>query len=100
MYENTIYLLAGALVLVGWSCCRLLPRLPDSGGIKGLRFWLALLLVVFFYRTLAAMFFTVETALFDYDDALMAFGEAALLFIVTGMVVRQPIQQPTLGPDA
>ena len=43
MYETTVYLLAGALVLLGWSCGRLLPRLPNSGGVKGVRFCLALL---------------------------------------------------------
>lgn len=91
MYNTTIYLLAGALVLVGWSCGRLLPRLPDSGGIKGLRFWLALLLVVAFDRLLNSAFFTVETGLYDYPDAALAFIEASLLFIVTGIALRQPV---------
>jgi hypothetical protein len=90
VYETTIYLLAGALVLVGWSCCRLFPKLPESGGVKGLRFWLALVLVVMFDRLLNTAFFTVETELFDYPDAVLAFIEAALLFIVTGVVLRQP----------
>lgn len=91
MYETTVYLLAGALVLLGWSCCRLLPRLPDSGGMKGLRFWLALLLVVAFDRTLNAAFFTVETALYDFSDAALAFIEASVLFVLAGMVIRQPV---------
>jgi len=90
MYETTIYLLAGALVLVGWSCCRLFPGVPNSGGIKGLRFWLALVLVVMFDRLLNAAFFTVETGLFDYPDAVLAFIEAAMLFVVTGIALRQP----------
>ena len=89
MYETTIYLLAGALVLVGWSCCRLLPRLPDSGGIKGLRFWLALLLVLVFDRTLNAAFFTVETGLYDHADAALTLVEASLLFVVTGIALRE-----------
>lgn len=91
MYDTTIYLLAGALVLVGWSCGRLLPRLPDSGGVKGLRFWLALLLVVVFDQILNTAFFTVETGLYDYPDAALALIEASLLFIVTGIVIRQPV---------
>jgi hypothetical protein len=91
VYETTVYLLAGALVLVGWSCCRLLPRLPDSGGFRGLRFWLALLLVVVFDRVLNTAFFTVETALYDQADAVLAFIEAALLFVLTGIAIRQPV---------
>lgn len=91
MYETTIYLLAAALVLVGWSCGRLFPRLPDSGGIRGLRFWLALLLVVVFDRVLNTTFFTVETGLYDYPDAALALMEASLLFVVTAIVTRQPV---------
>lgn len=90
MYSTTIYLLAGTLVLLGWSCCRLLPRLPDSGGVKGLRFWLALLLVVALDRTLNTAFFTVETSMYDYDDAVLAFIEAAMLFVVTATALRLP----------
>lgn len=91
MYENTVYLLAGALVLLGWSCGRLLPRLPHSGGVKGLRFWLALLLVVAFDRTLNTAFFTVETSMYDNVDAVLAFVEASILYVVTGVVIRQPV---------
>ena len=60
MYETTLYVLAGALVLLGWSCCRVFPRLPDSGGLRGLRFWLALLLVVALDRVLNTAFFTAD----------------------------------------
>ena len=92
MYQTTIYLLAGALVLLGWSCGRLLPRVPDSGGIKGLRFWLALLLVVAFDRVLNTTYFTVETSMYDQDDAVLALIEASTLFVVTGIVLRLPKQ--------
>ena len=92
MYQTTIYLLAGALVLLGWSCARLLPRVPDSGGIQGLRFWLALLLVVAFDRVLNTAYFTVETSMYDQDDAVMALIEASILFVVTGIVLRLPKQ--------
>lgn len=91
MYETTVYLLAGALVLLGWSCGRLLPRLPNSGGVKGVRFCLALLLVVAFDRALNAAFFTVETSLYDVADAALAFIEASVLFVLTGIVLRQPL---------
>jgi hypothetical protein len=91
VYETTIYLLAGALVLLTWSSCRLLPRLPNSGGIQGLRFWLALLLVVAFDRALNSAFFTVTTSMYDDADAGRAFLEASLLFVVTGIVIRQPV---------
>lgn len=91
MYDITVYLLAGALVLVGWSCCRLLPRLPDSGGVKGLRFWLALLQIVVLNRVLNVAFFTVETALYDHADAVLVFIEASVLFVVTGIAIRQPV---------
>jgi hypothetical protein len=91
MYETTIYLLAGALVLLGWSCGRLLPRLPDSGGMKGVHFWLALLLVVAFDRTLNTAFFSVESSLYDVADAALAFIEASILFVLTGTVLRQPL---------
>lgn len=88
MYTTTVYLLAGALVLLGWSCCRLLPRLPESGGVQGLRFWLALLLMVMLDRTLNTAFFTVETAMYDADDAVLALIEASILFVVTTIVLR------------
>ncbi|MFW9611784.1 MAG: hypothetical protein ACMV0J_06295 [Fluviibacter sp.] len=88
MYSVTIYLLAGAIVLLGWSCARLLPRLPDSGGIKGLRFWLALLMVVMLDRTVNTVFFTVETSMYDYADATRAFIEASVLFVLTGIALR------------
>lgn len=90
MYETTVYLLAGSLVLLGWSICRLLPRLPDSGGVKGLRFWLALLLMVALDRTVNTAFFTVETSMYDHADAVLAFLEASILFVVIGTVIRQP----------
>ena len=93
MYTTTIYLLAGALVLLGWSCCRLLPRLPDSGGVTGLRFWLALLLVVALDRTLNTAFFTVETSMYDYDDAVLAFVEATVLFALTTATLRAPTSE-------
>ena len=92
MYETTVYLLSGAIVLLGWSCGRLLPRLPESGGIKGLRFWLALLLVVALDRALNTAFFTVETSMYDHDAAVLAFIEASILFVVTGTVIRQPVK--------
>lgn len=90
MYETTVYLLAGAIVLLGWSCCRILPRLPGSGGVAGMRFWMALLLVVALYRTLNTAFFTVETMMYDTEDAVLGFVEAALLFIVNRIALRQP----------
>lgn len=96
MYTTTIYLLAGSLVLIGWSCGRLLPQIPDSGGVKGLRFWLALVLVVAFDRVLNTAFFTVETSMYDHDDAVLTLIEASLLFVVTGLVVRQPVATQTL----
>ncbi len=92
MYETTLYVLAGALVLLGWSCCRVFPRLPDSGGLRGLRFWLALLLVVALDRVLNTAFFTAETSLYDADDAVLALIEASILFVVTGIVLRSPNQ--------
>ena len=91
MYETTIYLLAGAMVLLGWSCCRILPRLPGSGGVRGLRFWMALLLVVALYRTLNTAFFTVETTMYDVEGAMLGFVEAAMLFVVNRIVLRQPV---------
>lgn len=90
MYSVTVYLLAGAIVLLGWSCARLLPNLPESGGVKGLRFWLALLLVVALDRAINTAFFTVETSMYDYADATLAFIESSILFVVTGIVLRQP----------
>lgn len=90
MYDTTIYLLAGTLVMIGWSCGRLLPRVPGSGGLKGLRFWLAILLVVAFDRALNTAFFTVETGIFDDADAVRAFIQASVLFVVTGIVLREP----------
>ena len=90
MYETTVYLLAASIVLLGWSCCRILPRLPKSGGLRGLKFWLALLLVVALDRALNTAFFTVETSMFNNSDAVLAFIEASLLFVVTGTVIRQP----------
>lgn len=97
MYETTVYLLAGAIVLLGWSCCRILPRLPASGGVTGLRFWMALLLVVALYRTLNTAFFTVETMMYDTEDAVLGFVEAALLFIVNRIVLRQPPAPESAG---
>jgi hypothetical protein len=89
MFDLTVYMLAGSLVLVGWSLCRLLPRVPNSGGMRGLRFWLALLLVVAFDRALNTAFFTVQTTLYDSSDALFGLGEAALLYVLTGMALKQ-----------
>ena len=89
MFDITIYMLAGSLVLMGWSLCRLLPRVPDSGGVRGLRFWLALLLVVAFDRALNTAFFTVQTTLYDSSDALLSLGEAALLFVLTEVALKQ-----------
>lgn len=83
MYDSTVYLLAGAIVLLGWSCCRLLPRLPHSGGVRGRRFWLGLLLVVALDRAVNTAFFTVETMVYDHADALLVFLEAAILFVLT-----------------
>ncbi len=89
-FDVTVYLLAGSVVLIGWALCRLLPRVPGSGGVWGLRFWLALLLVVAFDRALNTAFFTVQTTLYDQSDALFALGEAALLYVLTGMALKQP----------
>ena len=93
MYDITVYLLAGAIVLLGWSVARLLPRLPDSGGVRGVRFWLALLLMVALDRSVNTAFFTVETSMYDYADATRAFLEALILFVVTGRVMGQPEQR-------
>ena len=90
MFDITVYLLAGSLVLMGWSLCRLLPRVPGSGGVRGLRFWLALLLIVAFDRTLNTAFFTVQTSLYDLSDAVFALGQAALFYVLTGMALKQP----------
>ncbi len=89
MFDLTVYMLAGSLVLMGWSLCRLLPRVPNSGGLRGLRFWLALLLVVAFDRALNTAFFTVQTTLYDSSDAILGLGEAALLYVLTGMALKQ-----------
>ena len=90
-YDLTIYMLAGSLVLIGWALCRLLPQVPGSGGVTGMRFWLALVLVVAFDRALNTAFFTVQTSLFDQSDALLGLGEAALLFVLTGLALKQPV---------
>lgn len=90
-FDFTVYMLAGSLVLIGWALCRLLPRVPGSGGVSGLRFWLALVLVVAFDRALNTAFFTVQTSLFDQSDALLGLGEAALLFVLTGLALKQPV---------
>lgn len=89
-YDLTVYMLAGSLVLIGWALCRLLPRVPGSGGVTGMRFWLALVLVVAFDRALNTAFFTVQTSLFDQSDALLGLGEAALLYVLTGLALKQP----------
>jgi hypothetical protein len=89
MFDITIYMLAGSLVLIGWALCRLLPRVPGSGGVRGLRFWLALLLVVAFDRALNMAFFTVQTTLYDASDALLGLAQAALLYVLTGMALKQ-----------
>lgn len=91
MFDLTVYMLAGSLVLIGWALCRLLPRVPGSGGVCGMRFWLALLLVVAFDRALNTAFFTVQTTLYDQSDALLGLGEAALLYALTGMALKQPV---------
>lgn len=88
-YDLTVYMLAGSLVLTGWALCRLLPRVPGSGGVTGIRFWLALVLVVAFDRALNTAFFTVQTSLFDQSDALLGLGEAALLYVLTGLALKQ-----------
>ena len=90
-FDLTVYMLAGSLVLIGWALCRLLPRVPGSGGVSGLRFWLALVLVVAFDRALNTALFTVQTSLFDQSDALLGLGEAALLFVLTGLALKQPV---------
>ena len=89
MFDTTIYMLAGSLVLMGWSLCRLLPRVPGSGGVRGMRFWLALLLVVAFDRALNTAFLTVQTPLYGSSDALLGLGQAALLFVLTGIALKQ-----------
>ena len=93
MYDTTIYLLAGTLVLLGWSCFRLLPRVPDSGGLKGLRFWLALLLAVALVRALNTAIFTVTTSMYDYEDAVLALIEGSMLFVVTAIALRWPAHE-------
>jgi len=90
LFDLTVYMLAGSLVLIGWSLCRLLPRVPDSGGMGGLRFWLALVLVVAFDRALNTAFFPVQTSLYDSSDALFGLGLAALLYMLTGLALKQP----------
>ena len=90
MFDLPVYMLAGSLVLMGWALCRLLPRVPGSGGVSGVRFWLALLLVVAFDRTLNTAFFTVQTTMYDQSDALFGLGQAALLYVLTGMALKQP----------
>jgi len=90
-FDLTIYMLAGSLVLIGWALCRLLPRVPDSGGVWGLRFWMGLLLMVALDRVLNTAFFTVQSTLYDQTDALFGLGQAALLYMLTGMVLKQPI---------
>ena len=90
-FDLTVYMLAGSLVLLGWSLCRLLPQVPHSGGVRGLRFWLALLLVVAFDRALNTAFFTVQSSLYDAPDAVFALGQAALFYLVTSRVLRQPV---------
>lgn len=90
-FELTVYLLAGALVLLGWSLCRVLPRVPGSGGVQGLRFWWALLLVLALDRLLNTAFFTVQSTLFDQPDALLAFGEAVLMAVVTSVLLKRPV---------
>ena len=57
-----------------------------------MRFWLALLLVVAFDRVLNTTFFTVETSLYDSDDAVLTLIQASILFVVTGIVLRSPNQ--------
>ena len=89
-FEFTVYLLAGALVLLGWSVCRVLPRIPGSGGVQGLRFWWALLLMLALDRTLNTVFFTVESTLFDQSDALRAFGQALLMAVLTSLLLKRP----------
>ena len=90
MFDLTVYMLAGSLVLMSWALCRLLPRVPGSGGVSGVRFWLALLLVVAFDRALNTAFFTVQTTMYDQSDALFGLGQAALLYVLTGMALKQP----------
>lgn len=90
MFDLTIYTLAAALVLIAWALCRVLPRIPDSGGMQGLNFWLALVLVVDFDRVLNIAYFTVQTTLYDQYDALWSLGLAALLFHLTSLVLKQP----------
>lgn len=89
-FEMTVYLLAGALVLLGWSVCRVLPRIPGSGGLQGMNFWWALLLMVALDRTLNNAFFTVESTLFDQWDALRAFGQALLMAVLTSLLLKRP----------
>lgn|SRR5574343_357719 len=97
-FEFTVYLLAGALVLLGWSVCRVLPRVPGSGGLHGLLFWWALLLMVALDRALNTAFFTVQSTLFDQPDALLAFAEAVLMAVLTSIVLRHPDRR-TIQPQ-
>ncbi len=90
-FEITVYLLAGALVLLGWSVCRTLPRIPGSGGLQGVRFWWALLLMLALDRVLNTAFFTVESTLFDRPDAVLAFAQAVLMAVVTSVLLKQPV---------
>jgi hypothetical protein len=89
-FELTIYLLAGALVLLVWSVCRVLPRVPGSGGLQGLNFWWALFLMLALDRTLNTIFFTAQSTLFDQSDALRAFGQALLMSVVTSRLLKRP----------
>lgn len=90
-FEITVYLLAGALVLLGWSVCRVLPRIPGSGGLQGVRFWWALLLMLVLDRVLNTAFFTVESTLFDQPDALLTLAQAALMAVVTSVLLKRPV---------
>lgn len=99
MYDTTVYLLAGAIVLLGWSCGGLLRRLPHSGGIRGARFWLALVVVVALDRAINMAFFTVETMMYDHADALLAFIEAAFLFVVTRVGTYGQVRRETVSSD-
>lgn len=90
-FEVTVYLLAGTLVLLAWSVCRVLPRIPGSGGVQGVRFWWALLLMLSLDRVLNTAFFTVESTLFDQPDAVLAFAQAVLMAVVTSVLLKRPL---------
>ena len=46
--------------------------------------------MVAFDRALNTAFFTVQTTLYDQADALFGLGQAMLLYVLTGLALKQP----------